>query len=525
MKNNVALLLKIQLMRVFNPAFLKNNRDRKKKQRMALFLAGAVLVSLLMMSYSAMMAKGYVYMGQGEVVPRLMLGLCSLFVLVFTFLRSNGAMFGGTDFDQVISLPIEIWQVVTAKTLTAYFTGLFVFLVFDFPALLVYGIYMKPSVSGMLSLLVLLLAGPVLPVIVGLVLGTLILALTCRLRRRQFFSMVLNVAFLVAVLVWSGSLSAGGEQKLMDMGNMISGMIGRIYPPAVWAVSLAEGRGITGMLGFLILSGAGALLFVAAVSRGFLKVNSALESLKKSAAAKVRFGKASSVFMALYKKEQRRLFSSTIYAMNTLTGQIMMLLASAAVLFMKAETIEKALEIPGAAEYISSLFPFVLAMLASMTATTSCSLSLEGRSRWVMCSLPVRPAEIFRAKIALNLSFAIPACVVSAVCFCIRFQPGLLQGLAAFFTPMAYSVFASVTGMFVNVKFPSYDWTHERQAVKNSMSVMISMVAGMAASLVPFFAAMKLPGYGTAISLAAGLFVLVIAGVLYIRLGSAPLYE
>lgn len=198
MKNSVALLLKIQLMRVCNPALLKNNGDRKKKMKLAFVLLGGLILSACLMFYSGLMAYGYIYLGMEQILPRLMLGICSVFVFVFIFLWSNGALFGGSDFDQVVSLPVKIWQVVAAKVLTVYFMGLFVFLVFFLPAQAVYFVVAKPNVKTVLSVLILLFFGPVLPVILGLALGTVILALTSRLRHRQLFSMVLNMAALIA---------------------------------------------------------------------------------------------------------------------------------------------------------------------------------------------------------------------------------------------------------------------------------------------------------------------------------------
>lgn len=311
----------------------------------------------------------------------------------------------------------------------------------------------------------------------------------------------------------------------MDLGNVVADLIGRVYPPAVLATSLAEGRGVTGLAGFLLGSVGAAVIFVAAVSKNFLKVNSALASLRRSASAKLRFGKASPVFLALYKKEWRRLFSSTIYATNTLVGEIMMLLLTVSLFAMKPEAMEKAMGIPGVEEYIRTLFPLVAAMLVALNSTTACSLSLEGKSRWIACSLPVKSIEIFRAKIALNLSVAVPVCLVSAVCYCIRFRPTVSMAVPAFFVPVVYSVFASVTGMFVNVKLPSYDWTHEKQAVKSSASVLVAMLAGMTASLPPFFAAMSLPLYRGYITWGAAAVVFAASLVIYRVLAREELYE
>ena len=233
-------------------------------------------------------------------------------------------------------------------------------------------------------------------------------------------------------------------------------------------------------------------------------------SSRSKNAGKITYGKGSTIRKALLKKEWRRLLSCPIYAMNTVVGYVLMILLGVMVLTMKADTLEGMINIPGIEDQLVGAFPFIIAMCAGIAPMTAPSLSLEGKSRWIMCSLPVKSIEIFRAKITLNLLFAVPSVFLCSFCVWIKFPGTAADNLLLFVLPLAFSVFTAVFGMAVNVKFPRYDWTQEIQAVKNSASVLICVFTGMFAALIPLMIVMALPAFREVISWG---FVIISAGL------------
>lgn len=523
MKSKVSLLMKLQAMRIFNPALLANNRDRRKRKRILFTLTGAVAISALLIFYSAMMAYGYFKIGYGDVAPMLMFAVCSLFLFVFVLIRGSGALFESKDFDQIMSLPVEAWQVVLVKAASVYLFGLYVFVVFFIPAMVLYVIFMPSRAGTVVWLLVVTFFGPLFPTVLALALGTVVTSLVSRIPHRQLITILLYLALLAGVLAWTGRVSVQGEEALADLGVAVSAMIGRIYPPALWACSPLRG-GIWAGAGFLIFSAGTAALFVGAVSRYYLKLNSLLASLKRGQRRKAASGKSTTVFRALFRKERKRLTSSTIYALNTTVGCLLMVLAGIAVLFADMGSLEAAFEIPGLPGHIQGILPWILGLLAAMCSTTAASLSLEGSSRWIMCSLPVTSAQIFRAKIALNLTVSLPCVLIGGTCFWIKFRPGTAETVLLFAVPFLCSVFSAVFGMYINVKFPIYDWTNEQQAVKNSMSVLITTFSGMAMGLVPLILILRFPAFSSQVTAAAGGIAFVITAVCWKRLQNIKLF-
>lgn len=511
MKNKVWLLAKIQLMRVWNPEFFKDRGLRKKRKRFLLLSLGMVGIGALIMFYSALISLGFVQMGMGGAIPVVMMGICSLLLIAISFMKSGGTLFGGKNFDMVLSLPVTVRQVVLSRMLFLYGAGFLVFFAGFLPAAIVYTVNMGAGVGEVFNLLLAVVLGPCIPVVLSLVLSVLVMLLAERLPQREIFVIVLNVAIIVGILFWTGKISVTMDEKaLMNMGKALANGVTSLYPPTGVAFSFLEKGSIWGTLLFAVLSIALFWGFVILVSRFYVKINEMFSSSKSKNVGKVTYGKGSTIRKALLKKEWRRLLSCPIYAMNTVVGYVLMILLGIMVLTMKEETLTGMLDIPEIENQLTKAFTFIIAMCTGIAPMTAPSLSLEGKSRWIMCSLPVKSIEIFRAKITLNLLFAVPSALLCSLCVLIKFPGTAADNILLFVLPLVFGVFTAVFGMAVNVKFPSYDWTQEIQAVKNSASVLICVFTGMFATLLPLMIVMAMPGLRAVISWG---FVIVSAGL------------
>lgn len=525
MKNKILLLTRIQIMRVFNPEFFKDKGLRKKRNKFLFISLGALGIGALVILYSVLIAEGLAEMGMGSGIPAVMLGVCSLFLVAVSFIKSAGELFGGKDFDMVLSLPVTAREIVISRMLFFYGAGFLVFAAGFLPAAAVYGIKMGVSAGGGLNLLAALVFGPCIPVIISLFLSILITVIADHLPHREIFVLGLNVLVFLGILFWTGKISVTmDEEALRDMGKALANGAAAVYPPAGLAFSFLEKGSMGGTLLFVLMSAALFVLFVEIASALYMRINTMISSRKGKTAGRITYGKESCIGLALLRKERRRLFSCPIYAMNTVVGYILMILLGVMVLTMRQEALEGVYHIPGIENQLAGAFPFIIATCAGIAPMTAPSLSLEGKSRWIMCSLPVKPIEIFRAKIILNLLFAVPSVLICGFCVLIKFPGTLMENVLLFALPLVFSIFMAVFGMAVNVKFPTYDWNQERQAVKNSTSVMICVFTGMFAAILPLMTVLAFPVYHMIISwgftgIAGGLTV-----VLWKRLERVRLY-
>ena len=237
MKNKVWLLAKIQLMRVWNPEFFKDRGLRKKRKRFLLLSLGMVGIGALIMFYSALISLGFVQMGMGGAVPLVMMGICSLLLIAISFMKSGGTLFGGNNFDMVLSLPVTVRQVVLSRMLFLYGAGFLVFFAGFLPAAIVYTVNMGAGVGEVFNLLLAVVLGPCVPVVLSLCVERTGYASCREASPKEILVIVLNVVIFVGILFWTGKISVTMDEKaLMNMGKALANGVTSLYPPAACGV-------------------------------------------------------------------------------------------------------------------------------------------------------------------------------------------------------------------------------------------------------------------------------------------------
>lgn len=490
MMRKYKLLLKMQLYNFFGVNRLLHSRDASEKRRtLVIGISGGLVIALLVI-YSSLFCKGLAGLGLTDVLPAIAVLICSMITLVLTFLKSTGVLIGLRDYDMVMSLPVNSIAVVSSRLTMVYFMNLAICLIAGVPSIVIYTVYAGPSAGIYFMLLLSIFLIPIIPMIVSLTIGVLITAISMRTRHKNIFSLLLSTIAVLAIVALSFQSQNMSELQIANIGYAISEAVNRIYPPSGMLQAAVTNESLPHFLAFaassLLIGGA----FIAIVSVFYKSLNTAAFSHRTKEGYKMGLIKASSPFMAMYKREFSRYFSCTIYALNSSIGMVLLLVAAIALQFV---TFDSFVQQSGAG-IIKQALPIVIAVFVSMTSTTSASLSLEGKNRWIMCSVPVKPIDIFKAKIAVNLTVILPITVISAALIGMATKPATLETILLFIVPSAYAFFVSVLGMFLNVKFPKYDWTSEYYAIKGgAISVLATIGGGMASSILPLLLCMVFP--------------------------------
>ena len=76
-----------------------------------------------------------------------------------------------------------------------------------------------------------------------------------------------------------------------------------------------------------------------------------------------------------------------------------------------------------------------------------------------------------------------PAACVSAILFAAALSFNVFQFLSSLTILLVFTLYISVLGMYFNAKYPRYDWTSEQQAVKQGLSLIFTMLTGLATFL------------------------------------------
>ena len=126
----------------------------------------------------------------------------------------------------------------------------------------------------------------------------------------------------------------------------------------------------------------------------------------------------------------------------------------------------------------------VVCMLTTMNDLTAPSISLEGKSIWLSQSLPVSAWQVLRSKFNMHMLLTGIPSLFCSVCVCIVLRPSAAVCAAVLIFPLLFAALFAVLGLVLNLKIPNLNWTSETTAVKQSISVLITLFAGWILSFI-----------------------------------------
>ena len=525
MKGKYKYLLRMQMYNLFGINRLIHSRGKQDKQRSAIVavlgLAAIAILAIYITKFSNSMALA----GLSEALPTLMVVVCSLATLTLTFVKSTGVLIGLKDYDMVMSMPVNTISIVTSRVTLLYLTNLIIGFIAMLPSSIIYIWYERPPICSYLFLVGALFLTPIIPMIISLSLGVLIVAVSSRSRHKNIFSLVLSTAAVLMIAFASAKTQSMDAVQITNLGAAIAETVNKFYPPAILFTNALLHNDLVGFAIFTAVSLLSGIAFVTIVSHYYKTLNTAVFSHYAKKDYKIGALKSSSPFMALYKKELHRLSSCTIYALNSCIGIVLLLVVASFAVFFMPSALRQQAEVIGIMSVIQNIMPIALAVFVSMTSTTAASLSLEGKNRWIMCSVPTQAGTVYNSKIAVNLTVILPVLYVSAILIRIVIPCSLIQTVLMFLIPTVYAFFISVLGIYLNIKFPKYDWTSEYYAVKGgAISVLATVVIGMASSLTPLYLCIIFPHYQMIITLGITCLILLATLAIYHKVCQTQLY-
>lgn len=500
--NKTLVLLRLHMSDLWGINRLRHSEDKRGRRRLIGMTVLAVILTPLFMLYIVGAAVGMAALGLAAYIPAVMALLSALLIVFTTFMKSSTLLFGGNDHDILDALPVSGRSILASRILTIYIHQLPFSMLMMLPALIVYAVFAQPSAIFYILMLPLSLILPLVPIVLASIVGVLLTWLGSHFRHKSFATAILSLLLFAALILGPVFLSyqaetivEGGDLTALSetLAASLEGFLG-IYPPAVWFSEALDGN-VVSLACFLLANAAVFALFVVVLDRYGAPLRRAVTS-KGYATRQVRASdfKSSSAFMALYKKELKRLFSSSLYLLNTATGGLLAILFSVLVFFIPVDSLFASFgAITGTSSApITVIAALFLSFSFSLMSTTSATVSLEGRNVWLLQSLPLSTRTILNAKGAVDLTIKLPCVVVAASLITIGLKLDITAFLTFLVVPSVYSLFSSQVGLMMDVRKPNYAWTNEAQVVKQGMSVLFTMLIGMAAVALPALAVFAL---------------------------------
>ncbi len=486
----IRILAKLELCNIFGLNVLRFSRDGKVKRRAGAMLALVAVLSVLLVFYMGGLSYGLVRLGLEAVIPVYLIAVASLIIFFFGLLKAGSVIYRRDGYESLCSLPLSQTAVIWGRFVRMYVENLLFTLAALLPGLGVYAWAVRPGLLFYFAALTAIGAVPFLPMAGAALVGALVTGLSSRMRHKSLAVSGLSVAATLAILYGVSRLSAMdesvGPEMFRELSDTLLGVLGKIYPPAVWlGMALVRGDWARS-LGCAMLSLAVFALVAAGISYSFHKIIRSLYGSLARHDYEMGDMKEGSVLGALCSREFKRYFSSSVYVTNTIIGPVMGCIISGALLFVDLDSVIGKLPLP---VNVCSLVPFLLAGVMCMMPTVCASVSMEGKNWWIVKSLPLSAKSILDAKLLMNLILIMPFYLLAEVLLLLALRPGGMERVWLLLVPAVLILFTCVYGLAVNLRFTVMDWESEVSVVKQSVSALLG---GMGGFLLSFLCAAAL---------------------------------
>ena len=508
--NTTWLLIKTNL---YNTLF--NSRGNKK-------LVGYLMMGLSLLAFvyiSIMYSIGlYLILDSTNYIVGLYTMLSGAFMvtLLLGITYSQGSLFGFKDYDLLMSLPIKKESIITSKFVSfSLMIYLYSFLL-GIPTLIIYGIYAKCSIVYYVLAIVGYFFFPLVPMVLSCFLGYWIKRLSAGKKHQNLIRNLLSI--LMVIVIWSISFSSSSNSGWIENAILELPQYVKWIPSLHFFIQGIANQNYLLYICFIGLSVGILYLFIHFFSETILEVSALGDTGYHEKNFKIKKLETDSTFTALFKREARRYFANFSYVMNTSVGLLLVWMATIYILITPG--LYKDLQM-NVMEYEGEILPFVLlgfGIVIHLCNVTCSSISLEGKTLWILKTTPIKTMDIFWSKILFNVVLilvpTIPAVLLLEMLVGISYKYIALSllylGLIA--------LFVSLFGIVVNLKYPKLDFDQEITVIKQSMASFIGLIGGMAIGIIMIVIMASLVATGmnpTTIFLGILFFYLIVDIILY----------
>lgn len=394
-------------------------------------------------------------------------------MVVFSVFTAKSQLYEAKDNDLLLSMPIPPRAILASRMLLLLGLNLLFGLVIAVPALVMWFKCAPFSAKTLICFVLVFLALSLFALAVSALFGWLLSLLSSRMRRKTLFETVLSLAFLGAYLYFYSKLGTIVENILLSSMGLADTLGG--IAVLRWIGTAAAGESAVNLLLSVLLLTIPFAVVYAVLSRTFIKTATA-----RRGSAKIKYTdrgqRVSSKSSALFRREAARFFSSSTCIINNGLGAVFILAGSVLLIVYKEEVRQIMAMLAGYEEMAMCLVAVFGAAMAGIVLPTSSSVSLEGKSLWMIRSMPVSTAEVLGTKLRFSLVLYIPPLLILMAAAVYVLRPGAAVTLAATVFSLLLLLVMAQMGLIANIRHPNLNWTTESQAVKSGAAVIISML-------------------------------------------------
>ena len=519
--------------------------DGKSKKALNVFIYGVLAVCMiplgftLYMMFNTAMAQLQPLQQEGAVLA-LGFHISSLVTFLFSIFLIPSIFYFSKDSETLLALPLPPQTILSAKFSVCLVYEYAFTLIVCVPLYIAYANNAAIGIPYILLALAIFITLPIYPLVLSSIITMLLMRFVPFFKNRDRFNMIAGILSIILAFGFSFAMNSGTIAEdpnalisMLTQGNnsMIS-LFSKIFPAIPFAAEALISSDALQLVYYILITCAALavlvilgkwLYFKGAI--GFSETKSSRKELSAKDFARVsRHSKVRTYLI----KELRLLIRTPVYAINCI-GMCVLMPIMLLVIFITADADVLLQQLPDITPYLDGMLPYaVLAGMASgflfsnLNMISSTAISREGTNISFMKYIPMSLNQQLQAKVLSGILMSVISMLLTMVCvyFLLPIFP-----LTWYFAAAAASLITIVLGNYaslaLDILHPKLVWEQEAAAVKQNMSGIVSMLAGMAMTVVTCVLLFILPDdyllFGT-----AGMVIVCIAVdvVFYMRLDS-----
>ena len=519
--------------------------DGKSKKALNVFIYGVLAVCMiplgftLYMMFNTAMAQLQPLQQEGAVLA-LGFHISSLVTFLFSIFLIPSIFYFSKDSETLLALPLPPQTILSAKFSVCLVYEYAFTLIVCVPLYIAYANNAAIGIPYILLALAIFITLPIYPLVLSSIITMLLMRFVPFFKNRDRFNMIAGILSIILAFGFSFAMNSGTIAEdpnalisMLTQGNnsMIS-LFSKIFPAIPFAAEALISSDALQLVYYILITCAALavlvilgkwLYFKGAI--GFSETKSSRKELSAKDFARVsRHSKVRTYLI----KELRLLIRTPVYAINCI-GMCVLMPIMLLVIFITADADVLLQQLPDITPYLDGMLPYaVLAGMASgflfsnLNMISSTAISREGTNISFMKYIPMSLKQQLQAKVLSGILLSVISMLLTMVCvyFLLPIFP-----LTWYFAAAAASLITIVLGNYaslaLDILHPKLVWEQEAAAVKQNMSGIVSMLAGMAMTVVTCVLLFILPDdyllFGT-----AGMVIVCIAVdvVFYMRLDS-----
>lgn len=438
----------------------------------AVFIGMAVMISVGLGISLIPIGASWLYFG-------IMTLLAFSLIFFLSIFETKSELFECKDNELLLSMPIKSGHIVISRIVVVLIYNYIIELVLMLPAIAVYAVISGGEPLGIIGGLATSAFTPIAATALSSFVGYAIAELSKRIKNKTFINLALSLGF-IALYFWGyEALMSNVEGFGAYIEQNLSSIAGSA--PVLCYIGKAAMLSPLPLIVYCLCCSLVALLTYLLIARRYIAIITVNRGAKRSV-YKASTAKKRSALIALSRKEFSRFTSSATYMINTAIGCVFEIAIAVFALVKRGEIMSVAKELPLGID-IAPVMIATLLVASSAITISSCALSLEGKSLWILRSMPINGKDVLISKTVPHILVSAPFSILSSLVLAIGFGFSPLYIILALLLPLSATVLSAILGVVMNVAFPKFVYENEAQPIKQSASTGLTMLILMAFTL------------------------------------------